>query len=176
MRNDKASEAREGLLDNLAGKAKEVAGAVTGKDDLVHEGQLQQEEARTRKEAVADEAIADAKRKEAVDQYRDETREAAELKDEAHTEADRQEADAERQRAAEEQAAEREAALREAAGRDAAEERAAVLAESRLREAEKLEADADVTDLRADAESRPLEREADAAEQQAAELREAADK
>ena len=35
MSNDKASEAREGLLDNLAGRAKEVAGAVSGKDDLV---------------------------------------------------------------------------------------------------------------------------------------------
>ena len=46
MSNDKAAEAREGLLDNLAGKAKEVAGAVTGKDDLVQEGQLQQQEAR----------------------------------------------------------------------------------------------------------------------------------
>ena len=38
MSNDKAaSEAREGLLDSVAGKAKEVAGAVTGKDGLVEE-------------------------------------------------------------------------------------------------------------------------------------------
>ena len=38
------------------------AGAMTGKDDLVEEGQLQQAEARTRKAALADEAVADAKR------------------------------------------------------------------------------------------------------------------
>ena len=42
MSNDKAAEAREGLFDNIAGKAKEVAGAVSGKDGLVEEGQLQQ--------------------------------------------------------------------------------------------------------------------------------------
>jgi uncharacterized protein YjbJ (UPF0337 family) len=42
MSNDKAAEAREGLFDGIAGKATEVAGAVTGKDDLVEEGQLQQ--------------------------------------------------------------------------------------------------------------------------------------
>ena len=58
--NDKAAEAREGMFDSIAGKAKEVAGAVTGKDELVEEGQLQQAEASTRKEALADEAIADA--------------------------------------------------------------------------------------------------------------------
>ena len=41
-------EARKGLFDSIAGKAKEMAGAVTGKDDLVEEGQLQQAEARKR--------------------------------------------------------------------------------------------------------------------------------
>src|SRR5687767_8502652 len=35
MSSDKAAQAREGLSDSLAGKAKEVAGAVSGKDDLV---------------------------------------------------------------------------------------------------------------------------------------------
>ena len=48
MSNDRSAEAREGLLDSVAGKAKEVAGAVTGKDDLVQEGQLQQAGARRR--------------------------------------------------------------------------------------------------------------------------------
>ena len=66
MSNDKAAEAREGLLDNVKGKAKEVAGAVSGRDDLVEEGQLQQAEARNRKAALADEAVADAKREEAA--------------------------------------------------------------------------------------------------------------
>lgn len=176
MSKDNAAEAREGLLDNLAGKAKEVAGAVTGKDDLVQEGQLQQEEARNRKEAVAEEAIAEAKRKEATDDYRDETREAAQLKDQARAEADQHESAADRQQAEEERAAEREAALRKAAGQDAAEDRAADLEETRLREAEKLEADAEVSRLRADAETTSLENEAAAAERQAAQLRNEANK
>jgi len=42
MSNDKAAEARQGLFDGVKGKAKEMAGAVSGKDDLVEEGQLQQ--------------------------------------------------------------------------------------------------------------------------------------
>lgn len=176
MTNDRASEAREGLFDNVAGKAKEVAGAVTGKGHLVDEGQLQQEEARHRKEALSEEAIAEAKREEAADQYRKDTREAAEQKDGARREADQEESAAERQRVDEAQTAEREAALIEAAGREAAEERAEDLAESRLREAENIEGEADAIERQADADRRPLEREADAAEQQAAQLRAEAEK
>ena len=43
--NDKAGEARKGLLGSITGKAKEAAGAVTGNDSLTAEGQLQQAEA-----------------------------------------------------------------------------------------------------------------------------------
>lgn len=176
MSNDNASEARTGLVDNLTGKAKEVAGAVTGKDDLVEEGQLQQEEARHRREAVADEAIAEAKRTEATEEYREQTREAAQQRQEARAEADQQESAADRQKATDEQAAEREAELREAAGKDAAEDRAADLAETRLQEAERLETDAEVSQLGADAESDSLEDEAAAAERRAAQLRNEATK
>jgi len=171
MSNDRASQAREGLVDGIAGKAKEFVGAVTDKDDLVQEGQLQQEESRNRKEAVAEEAIADAKREEATDSYRKVTHEAADLKDEARAEADREKSEADRQRAKERQAAEREAALNEAAGKEAAEERADDLAASRLDEADKAEAEAEVTEMRADAESIRLEQEAAADEQHAAQLR-----
>jgi uncharacterized protein YjbJ (UPF0337 family) len=66
MSNDKAAEAREGFFDSVAGKAKELAGAVSGKDDLVEEGQLQQAEAAKRKAAVADDAIASGKQHEAA--------------------------------------------------------------------------------------------------------------
>ena len=98
MSNDKAAQAREGLMDNLAGKAKEVAGAVSGKDDLVEEGQLQQAEARRRKAALADEAIADAKREEATQEMRESNREAAEQKGDAQARAQREESGIERQR------------------------------------------------------------------------------
>src|SRR6478609_8811220 len=92
MSNDKAAEAREGMFDNIAGKAKEVAGAVTGKDDLVEEGQLQQAESRHRKAALADEAIADAKQDEAVREATETRREADQQEAAARAEAGREEA------------------------------------------------------------------------------------
>lgn len=58
--HEKADEARKGLIDSIKGKAKEIAGAVTGNDSLTAEGQLEQAQARARKEANAIEAVADA--------------------------------------------------------------------------------------------------------------------
>lgn len=59
-KHSKADEARKGLVDSVKGKAKEIAGAVTGNDSLTAEGQLEQTQARERKEANAVEAVADA--------------------------------------------------------------------------------------------------------------------
>jgi uncharacterized protein YjbJ (UPF0337 family) len=171
MSNDKAAEARKGLLGSVTGKAKEVAGAVSGKDDLVEEGQLQQVEARHRKDAVADEAIADAKREEAGQELRDSSREATEQKGAAHADAAREKADIQRQRDREHSIAAREAELQEAEGRAAAERHADALAESGLRDAEAIAADAASTEQQAAAEKLRLEREAAAAEQEAAKLR-----
>lgn len=58
---NKADEARRGLIDSIKGKAKEVAGAVTGNESLTAEGQLEQTQAHERKEANAAEAVAEAK-------------------------------------------------------------------------------------------------------------------
>jgi uncharacterized protein YjbJ (UPF0337 family) len=58
--DDKAGQARKGLIDSVKGKAKEVVGAVTGNDSLTAEGQLEQTQAHERKEANAVEAVADA--------------------------------------------------------------------------------------------------------------------
>ena len=60
MAPDKAGEARKGLIDSVKGKAKEVAGSLTGNDSLTAEGQLEQTQARDRKDANAAEAVADA--------------------------------------------------------------------------------------------------------------------
>src|SRR3712207_2208759 len=128
MSNDRAAEAREGLLDSVAGKAKEVAGAVTGRDDLVEEGQLQQAEARNRKEAVADEAIADAKREVATEELRETTVEAAQQEAAARAQAQREESLAEHQRQGEYAVAEREAQRQEAVGEQVAQQRADQLA------------------------------------------------
>ena len=171
MSNDKAAEAREGMFDNVAGKAKEMAGAVTGKDDLVEEGLLQQAEAKNRKEAVADDAVADAKREEAAKEIRDTNREAAQQKNAARAKAEREESVVERERAGEHAVAAREAERVEAAGLEAAEENADALAESRLLEAADLADDATSIEREAAAEKLRLEREAAAAAQQAAQLR-----
>ena len=171
MSNDKSAQAREGLLDSIAGKAKEVAGAVTGRDDLVEEGQLQQTEAANRKAAVADEAIAEAKRGEAAQELREANRDAAVAKGAARTQAQRDESAAERQRQAEHDLAARDAEREESAGREAAERHADALAESRLRDAEAIAAEAEATEERATNEQRRLERDAAAADQQAAQLR-----
>jgi uncharacterized protein YjbJ (UPF0337 family) len=58
--HSKADEARKGLIDSVKGKAKEIAGAVTGNDSLTAEGQLEQTQAQQRKEANSVEAVADA--------------------------------------------------------------------------------------------------------------------
>ena len=58
--HSKAGEARKGLIDSIKGKAKEIAGAVTGNDSLTTEGQLQQAQAQERKEANSVESVADA--------------------------------------------------------------------------------------------------------------------
>ncbi|OMB96746.1 CsbD family protein [Mycobacterium colombiense] len=62
---NKADEARRGLIDSVKGKAKEVVGAVTGNESLTAEGQLEQTQAHERKEANATEAIAEAQAKQA---------------------------------------------------------------------------------------------------------------
>jgi uncharacterized protein YjbJ (UPF0337 family) len=56
----KADQARKGLIDSVKGRAKEIAGAFTGNDSLTTEGQLEQAQARERKEANSVEAVADA--------------------------------------------------------------------------------------------------------------------
>ena len=171
MSDDKAAEARKGLVGTVTGKAKEVAGAVSGNDDLVEEGQLQQVEARHRKDAIADEAIADAKREEAGQELRDSSRQATEQKGAAHADAARDKAEVQRQRDGEHTVAAREAELQEAEGREAAEKHADEVAESGLRDAESMAVDATSTEQHAAAEKRRLEREAAAADQQAAQLR-----
>ena len=171
MANDKAAEAREGMMDNLAGKAKEVAGAVTGRDDLVEEGQLQQEEAKNRKQAVADEAIADAKREEATEELVDVNREANEQERAARAQADREKAAAEQEQAREQSAADRAAQRQEEAAEPVAQAKGDAVAETRLHEAERLEEHADQTEAEAADESARLQREAAADQRRAAELR-----
>jgi len=171
MSNDKAAQAREGLMDSIKGKAKVVAGAVSGRDDLVEEGQLQQAAASGREAALADEAVADVKRQEATDELGEASRMAAEETGAARAEAEREKSRVQRQREDEHAAAAAEATKQESAGRAAAEQRADQLAKTRLREAEALTTDADATERQAAVDQRRLELQAAAAEREAAQLR-----
>jgi uncharacterized protein YjbJ (UPF0337 family) len=60
MSEDKTAETRRGLLTGIKGKMKEIAGAVSGNESLIGEGQLQQAEAQSVRDANAKQAIADA--------------------------------------------------------------------------------------------------------------------
>lgn len=60
--NSGPAEAIKGVVEDVKGKAKEAAGALTGQDDLTREGQAQQDKAEHHREAAKKEAEADAAR------------------------------------------------------------------------------------------------------------------
>lgn len=60
-----AKDAVSGIVEDLKGKAKEAAGSVIGRDDLVREGQAQQDKAAAQRTAAAKEAEAEKARAEA---------------------------------------------------------------------------------------------------------------
>lgn len=55
-------EAVSGVVEDVKGKAKEVIGTVTGRDDLVREGHAQQDKAEAERDAAKKEAEAEAAR------------------------------------------------------------------------------------------------------------------
>lgn len=66
-----AEDAIKGVVEGVKGKAKEVAGTVTGRDDLVREGRAQQDKAESQREAAKKDAEAARARAEAeVDEAR----------------------------------------------------------------------------------------------------------
>ncbi|MFC9552456.1 CsbD family protein [Rhodococcus sp. NPDC056960] len=56
------SEAVKGVVEDVKGKAKEAAGAVTGQDDLTREGKAQQDKAAAQREVAEKEAEAEKAR------------------------------------------------------------------------------------------------------------------
>ncbi|OBK14646.1 microaggregate-binding protein 1 [Mycobacterium asiaticum] len=55
-------EGIEGVVEGVKGKAKEVIGAVTGRDDVKREGQAQQDKADAQRDAAKKEAEAESAR------------------------------------------------------------------------------------------------------------------
>jgi uncharacterized protein YjbJ (UPF0337 family) len=56
----------KGIVEDVKGKAKEVAGEVTGNDSLEKEGRAQQDKAQAQRDVAKHEAKADAARSEAA--------------------------------------------------------------------------------------------------------------
>jgi uncharacterized protein YjbJ (UPF0337 family) len=61
-KNSGPEEAIKGVVEGVKGKAKEVAGAVAGRDDLYREGQAQQDKADAQRNAAQKEAEAESAR------------------------------------------------------------------------------------------------------------------
>lgn len=63
-KNSGPQEAVRGVVEDVKGKAKEAAGTVTGRDDLIEEGKAQQDKAQAQREAAQKEAEAEKSRAE----------------------------------------------------------------------------------------------------------------
>jgi uncharacterized protein YjbJ (UPF0337 family) len=163
---DTAGEARKGLAASVAGKAKEVAGAVIGNDSLAREGQLQQAEAEDRRQANAEEAIADAEAARAAQKLRAANERAHEENQQAAREEAAQIRSAEQAADAEQSRAEAEARAHADAGKVVAERQAAD--EVRNASADALVAQAEAADQERNGER---ERQQLAAEATLAEVR-----
>ena len=61
-KNSGPEEAVKGVVEGVKGKAKEVAGAVAGRDDLYREGKAQQDKADAQRNAAQKEAEAESAR------------------------------------------------------------------------------------------------------------------
>jgi len=105
----KADQTRKGLIDSVTGRAKEVAGAVTGNDSLTAEGQLEQTQAQMRKEASRTEAVADAEAAKAKGEATEAKLQGASARAAVNSEAASEETAIRTERAAQKQAADQSA-------------------------------------------------------------------
>ena len=154
-KHGKADEARQGLVDSVKGKAKEVFGAITGNDSLTAEGQLDQTQAQERKEANTVEAVAEADAKQAQSEAAQAKVEGAQQRLAANAQAAAAEDSIEAQRAAQKSAAELAAQQQTATARTRAEldaQREAAQAKAEERE-EMRDATEDVVDAVAEHQS-----------------------
>src|SRR5690349_22266558 len=106
MTDDNAAQTRKSFAESVKGKAKEVAGAVTGNDSLTAQGQLEQTEAKERRQASRIDAEADAEATEAREMAADAQREAARERSAAEARAAEAKTSVRAQEAAQQNAAE----------------------------------------------------------------------
>ena len=166
-----SDEAREGLFDSAAGKAKELAGALTGKAEPIKEGQLQQADARARREANTQEAIADAHAEQAAEELREGKHRSGEERRAAAADFKDSEQVVVQVAAAERANAESAARKQERVGRARADADATQDVRETVAEAQSIRAEADAVERDAQRERDRLASDADAEERHAAELR-----
>jgi uncharacterized protein YjbJ (UPF0337 family) len=171
MSTNRAGEARKGLFDTMAGNAKEVAGALSGNDELATEGQLQQAGARARKDANSRQAVADADAGQAIDELRERTDDLTEDKRQAHAAAGQREQAIVQAGAAAKSDAEANAQRQQQAGSRHAEHEADAIARASAADAARLDAEALSAERGAKQRHDDLETRAVDAEHRAAQLR-----
>jgi uncharacterized protein YjbJ (UPF0337 family) len=115
------AEARQGLVENVVGRTKELVGIVMGDDRLANEGQVQQAKGEELREAATAEAIADQQRRRAEQEFVEEERKLAQRRAEVEREEAAKEARIEQEKAARKAQVDRETEARKAAADRAAE-------------------------------------------------------
>lgn len=169
--NDTAGQARTGLLETVTGKAKEIAGALTGNDELTEEGQLRQAKAAAQREASASDALAQAKAEQATAQLREDTQRAEQQRRAAHAEAEDRARRVSHAAAAEQASIDAEAAQREEAEQAQARKQGAAELARNAEHAQRTRATADAHERDGQHQHNQLHSEADAELDQAAQLR-----
>jgi uncharacterized protein YjbJ (UPF0337 family) len=171
MSSDRAEEARKGLFDAMAGKAKEVAGALSGNDELATEGQLQQAGAQARKEANSREAVANMDAEQAINELRERTDDLTEDQRQAHAAAGQRERTIAQDGASAKADAEANAQRQQEVDSRHAEDEADVIARASAADAARLDAEALDTERHARHRQDDLDIQAAQAEHRAAQLR-----
>jgi uncharacterized protein YjbJ (UPF0337 family) len=116
-----AQQARQDIADKVKGRAKEVFGAITGKDELTEEGRAQQAEVTLRREAEAEETAAAVQAEEANQNLAEAEKDAEDAKQSVEDITDANEAAAQNDRLEQKRAAEARAMQSAELGRVAAE-------------------------------------------------------
>jgi uncharacterized protein YjbJ (UPF0337 family) len=173
--NNTAGQARQDLLATVTGKAQEVAGALTGNDELTEEGQLRQAQAAAQREASTSAALAEAKAEQATDQLHEDKQHAQQQRHVAAAAAEDRARQAVHAAASEQASIEAEAAQREHAEQAEIRKQGAAELARNAEQAQHTRADADAHERDAQRHHDQLLSEADAELDRAAQLRRHAD-
>ena len=159
------------LLDSVTGKAKELAGALTGNDELVEEGQLRQAAASARRDANTSDALAEAQAGHATEELREDLAQTERQRQTAAVEADHRVRTAAQAAQAEKARIDAETAQREQAAQAEVRKQSAAELASKAEQAQRTRERADAHEHDAQSRHDQLLSEADAELERAAQLR-----